>query len=231
MKTHLLLAAATFVAASAGATTLTFDGTGQNIGIPNTFGDNATIAGTGFNVTNGTTPNINLTWSAAANGGAGVVAWEFYNGGEWTGAQLNDAFPSGLAVFGVTFAPTAGFAVQLNSFTFDPWGTAQHNFDWRVVRVADSTIATSGSTGLFTANTAVNINFTATDSSAYRLELQRNAVSPGSYTSGDSIAIDNLSFNQVSAVPEPSTYGLIGAGALAAVAVVRRRRKLAGKAA
>jgi hypothetical protein len=35
----------------------------------------------------------------------------------------------------------------------------------------------------------------------------------------------------VTAVPEPSEYGLIGAGALAAVAFVRRRRKLAGKAA
>jgi fibronectin-binding autotransporter adhesin len=33
------------------------------------------------------------------------------------------------------------------------------------------------------------------------------------------------------AVPEPSEYGLIGAGALAAVAFVRRRRKLAGKVA
>ncbi len=32
-----------------------------------------------------------------------------------------------------------------------------------------------------------------------------------------------------SAVPEPSAYGLIGAGALAAVAFVRRRRKLSGK--
>jgi autotransporter-associated beta strand protein len=35
----------------------------------------------------------------------------------------------------------------------------------------------------------------------------------------------------VTAVPEPSTYGLIGAGALAAVAFVRRRRKLAGNVA
>ena len=34
-----------------------------------------------------------------------------------------------------------------------------------------------------------------------------------------------LSFT--TAVPEPSTYGLIGAGALAAVAFVRRRRKTA----
>ncbi len=35
----------------------------------------------------------------------------------------------------------------------------------------------------------------------------------------------------VTAVPEPSTYGLMGAGALAAMAFVRRRRKLAGKVA
>ena len=35
----------------------------------------------------------------------------------------------------------------------------------------------------------------------------------------------------ITAVPEPSTYGLIGAGSLALFAAVRRRRKLAGKAA
>jgi hypothetical protein len=40
---------------------------------------------------------------------------------------------------------------------------------------------------------------------------------------GNGLIVDNIS---VSAVPEPSTYGLIGAGALAAVAFVRRRRRL-----
>ena len=41
--------------------------------------------------------------------------------------------------------------------------------------------------------------------------------------------IDNVTLT-ATAVPEPSTYGLLGAGALAAVAFVRRRRKFAGKA-
>jgi hypothetical protein len=44
-----------------------------------------------------------------------------------------------------------------------------------------------------------------------------------STTDNDTVVwMDNLS---MTAVPEPSTYGLIGAGALAAVAFVRRRRK------
>ncbi len=53
--------------------------------------------------------------------------------------------------------------------------------------------------------------------------------------SGYDSSVTNLSYaNGVlsfTAVPEPSTYGLIGAGTLAAVAFVRRRRKLAGKVA
>lgn len=42
---------------------------------------------------------------------------------------------------------------------------------------------------------------------------------------GSNIGQFNISGGTISAVPEPSTYGLLGAGALAAVAFVRRRRK------
>lgn len=47
-------------------------------------------------------------------------------------------------------------------------------------------------------------------------------------TSGAFAAYDNLSLNgSYAAVPEPSTYGLLGAGALASVVLARRRRKVA----
>src|SRR6218665_253401 len=119
-----LILASLLACTTAHATILTFDGTSYNVEIPSTFGDNAAVAGTGFNVSNGATPNIDLTWSAAANGGTGTGKWEFYNDSEWSVAQLNDARTDGLAVFSVTFTPSAGFAVQLNSFTFDPWEDA-----------------------------------------------------------------------------------------------------------
>ena len=43
------------------------------------------------------------------------------------------------------------------------------------------------------------------------------------YTGGDVYA----QWTATSAIPEPATYGLLGAGALALTAMVRRRRKLA----
>jgi hypothetical protein len=47
----------------------------------------------------------------------------------------------------------------------------------------------------------------------------------------DGPTLNMYQLRDITAVPEPSTYGLIGAGALAGVAFVRRRRKLSGKAA
>lgn len=46
---------------------------------------------------------------------------------------------------------------------------------------------------------------------------------------GATYSLDNAGNISVSAIPEPSTYGLMGAGALAAVSLIRRRR-LAAKA-
>ena len=53
------------IATSANATVMTFDGKGtfKNTSIPDTFGDNIAAAETGISVSNGTTPNIDLTWT------------------------------------------------------------------------------------------------------------------------------------------------------------------------
>lgn len=63
------------------------------------------------------------------------------------------------------------------------------------------------------------------------LVLGANGVSVGGLQVYDSVldqsAVSALYSAQVAAVPEPSTYGLLGAGALAAVAFVRRRKRAA----
>lgn len=65
----------------------------------------------------------------------------------------------------------------------------------------------------------------APGSSNYYLKLDIN----NGFTLGDIATASGSGVSaSVSAVPEPSTYGLMGAGAAAAVAFVRRRRKLAG---
>lgn len=66
-------------------------------------------------------------------------------------------------------------------------------------------------------------NFTA--SGGETLAMQVNATRTANSGGTQQVNFDNLRLVQVQAIPEPSTYGLLGAGALAAVAAVRRRRK------
>src|SRR5687767_12483979 len=72
-------------------TVLTFDGMGTNVQVPDTFGDNASSSSTGISVTSGGTPSIDLSWVGSAGVNGGECRWDFYNGGPWSAAQLNDA--------------------------------------------------------------------------------------------------------------------------------------------
>jgi fibronectin-binding autotransporter adhesin len=109
------------------------------------------------------------------------------------------------------------------------------NGTWTIGATADGVTANGGFT--LTAGTIDLSLFTnkSTDG-IYSLiaGTGTSALTDVNFINGDgskSYSIDTNGDLVVTAVPEPSTYGLIGAGALAAVAVVRRRRKLAGQAA
>lgn len=62
---------------------------------------------------------------------------------------------------------------MITDFTFDVYGSAQYHFGWAAQRVSDSTIVSSGSTGLFTTDTNAAINYTGDRGATYDLVLTR----------------------------------------------------------
>jgi autotransporter-associated beta strand protein len=125
-----------------------------------------------------------------------------------------------IAVTGGNLSIAAGATLKLAALAVDYTGSfwdTDHDF----------TLATKSGTGTITGA------FTLDDSlaGAYSAEGSWSLLNAGN---GDIQAIWSASSGMqgmqgmsLQAVPEPSTYGLLGAGALAAVALVRRRRKKA----
>lgn len=207
-----LTASIALLSTSANATVLAFDGLGTNATIPDTFGDNISAAETGVLVTNGTTPNIGLTWDGN---------WEFYNDGEWSGAQLQ-AYGTGTN-HDIIFTPDSGFAVLVDSFVFDDYAAfaGGNEFDWSLTEdTATGNLIGSG-TGTTTDGQDLTVNTGMT--SAYEgIVVLRITESAGSTNASNADqAIDTVSFTQV-AVPEPSSTALLGLGGLALF--LRRRR-------
>jgi autotransporter-associated beta strand protein len=101
---------------------------------------------------------------------------------------------------------------------------------------ADSAIGLQGAGSYTLGNSTLDLNGAFNAAGTYHLISGGNS---GAGTQGtlSFSNFDNTNFTAafasgdlvVTAVPEPSTYGLIGAGALAAVAFVHRRRKVAGR--
>src|SRR3954454_4832679 len=95
-------------------TVITFDalpsGQSSNARVLDGFGSNVTGSSAGIAVTGSATPNIGLAWgfTAIAGGGGGGgnnVEWDFYVGGVWAGAQLNNSAAGNAHT--LTFTPTA----------------------------------------------------------------------------------------------------------------------------
>ncbi len=203
-------------AGTANATILMFDGLSSNNAPILTFGDNISVAETGISVSNGATPNIDLTWSTTGGG-----EWQFYNDGEWSGAQV-DGFGVG-RTFDLQFTPDAGFGVLVDSFVFDDYVSfaTGNKFNWSLFQ--DSSTGTFIASGTGTTTDGQNLTVNTGMATAYagtvllRIEEHPDNVS----AAGNDQAIDDISFTQ-QAIPEPSSVALLGLGGLGVL--LRRRR-------
>lgn len=184
-------------------------GTGQsnNSLIPANHGSNAVG-----------TPDITLNWATTPGGN-----WQAYN--SWpnagTGGQAYqvDGNFNGTITFTIAFTPTASYAVLLTSLTLNDWtGAGSTTLNWSVTGSTSGVLASG--TGLVVADATfptLNVNQQGVGGETLTL-----AITPTS-GAGSYFAIDNISFDQVTAVPEPAG-AVLAAGGLGALALRRRRR-------
>lgn len=192
--------------------------------------NNTLVDGTGHGSNASGTPNVSLVWFADTQ-------WDFWTSRTTTTNTPFDAWPSDPLANGVyqmdnadagvsftiAFTPDAGFNVILTSADINAWtGGGSFVMDWTATGATSGTLG-SGDNVAIAADGVTGINFgglTGTGAEAVTLTLTMDATSTGT---GSYLAMDNLAFDQVAAVPEPSSTALaaIGLGAMA----MRRRRK------
>ena len=182
------------------------------------FGGVGTIASAisgGFGITKVGAGNNVLSGNNTYTGNTTVSA------GTLTVAASTGAIHVGAAAGGVTVASGATLAVSGKLI---------------LTSIVSGSIANAGTLTLDAGTSVLDLaglfNGQA-DGSTYQL-LSGAGTTTGNFSNITGYAPGSVSFDNstglltfTSAVPEPSTYGLIGAGALAAVAFVRRRRKVA----
>ena len=198
---------------------------GSNATVPANYGSNATADANGLVVSNGTTPNIALTWDAHwdihTSGFFQPLENFTVGGGDWDNEGNTQRI--GQLDFGthtIEFTVDSGVKLVLNSFDFGHTAETAGTTMWDLtltdsganVAWSQSVTFTNGSTQKITPN------FTGLAGEDYILTFNRTSQT---YNSDGRHGIDNLSFNQI-AVPEPTSATLVGLAALSLL--VRRRR-------
>lgn len=214
----------------------------NNTDLSPTFASNAAADGNGWTTSNGTTPNIALTWaptggSEAANNpdsnvleihaGAGfqhanytaigavvpVLQFDMDQEANRTGAPADPT---------IRFDVTGGFALKLNSLQLinaNDQPTSEAAYIWTVTltQVSNSQlVATKTTQAMSATSTAIlDFDFTGLPNESYILRFDDGGANRVR------TALDNLSFNQVM-VPEASSLSLAG---LAMLGLLRRSRK------
>lgn len=228
---------------SALATTVTFGMTpapANNSDLVPNFASFAAADGNGFVTSDGTgpTPNIGLTW--APTGGTVVNApdidvLELHSAVTFSGAGFtvpvlqfdmdlsNHLVPPADPT--IDFAVNGGFSLKLYSLEIGnatDQTASEPPYGWTisVIRLSDMSTMLTRTTSLLGAGNreTVTFDFTGAPDEDYRLRFDDGGA--------DRVrtAIDNLSFGQVQAVPEPGSLSLL---AIAGVCLALRARRLA----
>ncbi|UJP03953.1 MAG: FxDxF family PEP-CTERM protein [Nitrosomonas sp.] len=221
-----LTGAAVLLAASAHATVLTFDldpGLPNYGDIPGTYGDNVNAASdaVGSYLTgNGYTPNVTTeyrTWQISTD----TVAYnnlDFWATGY--GDLTNVAFSvvSGDHFAEITLVPEPGWAIRLNSFDIGGYNVSDHpNSQVRILDGTSNTVLIDYSPLTILGSGGTHSSFTP--------GLTYNGPLSIRFGYNDwNVGIDNINFDQVTAVPEPETYAMLLAG-LGLIGFMARRRK------
>ncbi|MCI0641130.1 MAG: PEP-CTERM sorting domain-containing protein [Gemmataceae bacterium] len=204
---------------SSAETAITFEGfTTDNLeisGIPG-YGDNVSSASADWSVRAGLrgvvgTPDIAVDWLG--------TGWHTYTSWDGRGNVGQLDFNAGGPLISLAFTPSAASAVRLVLFELDEWaGGGPGSIDWTLVGSlsgqmagANWTMTDAGGRSGFFIGQSGQLGETLT------LNFMLNTGAPSYF------ALDNLTFDQV---PEPSTWalGALGAAALGAAAMRRRRR-------
>ena len=217
----LAVTALVFAGTASAATTLSGNSAASNSNIDAAYGSN--LIGTA---------NIALTWSPVnPSGTQSFDGWQAYTDSGWTNASAINTTGTGVYQMGngatvtnydILFTPDAGYAVKLSQLDINVYnGGGTFAMQASIMDASGTTSFATLNQSFSAGNTTWSLgNYTGTAGQALRLRL--NVVTAGS--GGGYLAMDNLAFDQVAAVPEPSAYGLLGAAALAGVVVRRRRR-------
>ncbi|QDV71930.1 PEP-CTERM sorting domain-containing protein [Botrimarina mediterranea] len=220
MHRVLFVAGAFFLSGVCHATTVGFGQLGgSNSTVPKNLASRATTDGNGFVVSDGATPNIEVSWDVNGeqnNGNPASNGWDIHTsnfftdiegvtvgGGLWDnegGVPRVGQLDFGLHTIG--FAADAGAQLVLNSFDFGHTGETAGTTMWDLTLTdSGSNVAWSQSV-TFTNGMAQTFapNFIGLSGEDYTLTFQRTS---STYGSDGRHAIDNLSFNQIPDLSNP----------------------------
>lgn len=199
------------------------------------------ITGTNPNTANpftsGQVVASDLTVSGIGRGSGilGTNANDRYNANNWGAGLTESQALSESKYFTFTLEAADDFEIDFTSFTFVAQGSATGAHSFAVFSSVGGfslgnellTFTQPGTSAYTTATQTVNLAGASFQNLTGPVEFRIYAWNAGNGTSG-TFSVNEFAFNgSVAAVPEPSTYAMLIAGAGLMVWVIRRKRKVA----